>query len=301
MKGRLVLARVFGGLGNQLFIYAAAKALALRTGARLLLDTRSRFANDDYGRHFALDAFQISAGIAPESLFTSPGQGGRALRAGLRRLSGLIPYGYRFYLSESASGGPEALLRMRVRRTIVMDGYWQDERYFNDCRPALKDELIPKDQSAIEDGELAREIVRSSGTGIHVRGYEDLTKAIGAIEGRATRLPAEYFHKAVETMQSRLNKSNFFVFSDNPEWARTIFGGRKGFRIVENSGPEGARRDLWLMSRCRHHILSNSSFSWWARWLSRSAGGLVIAPDTERWKTVLGLAPLPERWRAVLV
>ena len=301
MTSQCVIATMYGGLGNQLFIYATAKALALRTGARLLLDTRSRFANDDYGRHFALDAFQISASIAPESLFTSPGLGGRALRSGLRRVNGLLPDGRRFHLLESASGGPEALLRMRARHTIVLDGYWQDERYFNDCRPTLKDELVPKDRSAIEDGELGQEIIRSSGTGIHIRGYEDLRKAIGAVEGRAMCLPAEYFHKAVETMQSHVNERNYFVFSDNPEWARAIFGGRKGFRIIESPGAEGARRDLWLMSLCRHHVLSNSSFSWWARWLSRSAGGVVIAPDSARWKTVQGLAPVPEEWRAMLV
>jgi hypothetical protein len=137
-----IRAMVMGGLGNQMFIYAAARALAIRTGGRLVLDV-SRFARDhDYNRVFLLDRFPIQAEVV------SPGLVGRVALVAervirksptLTRWAGIVV--------DPCFGGPQGLLPELVaspgRRSVTLDGFWQSEFYFRDAAEAVREELFP--------------------------------------------------------------------------------------------------------------------------------------------------------------
>jgi hypothetical protein len=93
-------------------------------------------------------------------------------------------------------------------------------------------------------------------------------------------LPAQYFQQALATVKERVREPHFFVFSDEPDWAESYVGIDDPVTIVRGAGKADAE-DLMLISMCRHHIISNSSFSWWGAWLSTGEGKVVVAP--KRW------------------
>src|ERR1019366_1593302 len=157
----MTIARVFGGLGNQLFIYAAARALALRNDTALALDTVSGFASDHYyRRQLMLHYFNIKYERPSKyDLFTQPTRWGSRIRVISRRLDKKLPWRYRFYITE-AEDFIEQLLRLPVRGRTYLEGYWQNEKYFMDYKEVIRQDLTivtPLDERSIELGYAMRE------------------------------------------------------------------------------------------------------------------------------------------------
>lgn len=129
---------------------------------------------------------------------------------------------------------------------------------------------------------------------VHVRRGDYVTLAsASAYHGLCT---LDYYHRAIRHVAERVANPTLFVFSDDPEWTKANLHSPFPTHYVDHNPAGKAFQDLRLMSLCRHHILANSSFSWWGAWLSRSNGGLVIAP--ERWYAVNRPTPdlIPARW-----
>jgi hypothetical protein len=258
MSGSLV-AIIKGGLGNQLFGYAAARALALRTGRELLLDDRSGFVRDGYGRSFRLDRFPIAARPAPPELSLgdpkSPGH------RRLRNLDRLLPPPWKCYVKERPGRGADQLARLRSRRRVVhLNGYWQDEACFREAAEILRRELAPPPSG---DAALEDELASGDHVFLHIRQVR-----------YSPRLDFGYYREAIHRAVETLEAPCFEVFGDDPERARKAldFSGRP-VRFHEPSDDELV--DFRRMTRCRHAIVANSSFSWWAAWLQ--------APDHHVW------------------
>lgn len=246
-----MIARVVGGLGNQLFIYAAARALALDRGARAVLDVSYyRFYLD---RHYAIGDL-----VAAETLVdpvvvrdwrNSPWID-RALIAWRHRAQLIRQRGYAF-------GDEFAGVR---RRRLYLDGYWQSPRYFDHHAELLRNELRPP--APVE------EVV-----GLHVRRGDYVTDpGAAAVMGF---VGADYYRRAVERLRAELGDGfELRVFSDDPQWCSSELQVDHPFTVVE---PGPAAHDLLAMSNCRHLVTANSSFSWWAAWL-RPDPGITIAP-----------------------
>jgi len=274
-----IVAVVKGGLGNQLFIYAAARALALRTGRRLYLDVGS-YARDTFSRTFRLDRFPIEAAIADVPV---AGSGLRAWRyRQLRSFNKLLPLSWRSHIKEAVDPRRFAVLAPR-RATVIVDGYWQDEDYFADHAVQVRRELAPP---APVDNDLLRlgdRLAACDSAFVHVRRryYRYL-------------LSPDYYQRAIDRICGRLTRPCFLAVGDDPEWmSRNLdFHGH----TVETGSPDGDElSDLWLMSRCRNAIIANSSFSWWGAWLQNGEGeSTVFAPA----QTGLRLA-MPARWQRV--
>lgn len=124
-----VFARVFGGLGNQLFIYAAARSLASMRNVPLLLDITSAFIDDRFGRSYVLNHFDISAQAHGDQRYFLGRSGALRLRV-LRLASRMLPAAATPYLDDFNLRGNEALYTRIVRRRIVLNGYWQSCRHF---------------------------------------------------------------------------------------------------------------------------------------------------------------------------
>ena len=265
MKPR-VIAIIKGGLGNQLFGYAAARALAHRGGRELLLDDSSGFARDDYGRSFRLDRFPIAAGSAPAEARLGDPKGFRHRWA--RSINKLLPPTRRSYLKESPGHGPEQLSAFHSRsRTVHLNGYWQDEACFREIAALIRDELRPPHSG---DDTLEAELPGGDSVMLHIRRVR-----------YTPCLDPSYYERSISAACSSIGSPRFEVFGDDPDWARTHLDfGKHPVRFHESSSDELI--DFRRMSLCRHAIVANSSFSWWAAWLQQP-GGRVWTPENPGW------------------
>lgn len=273
MNSPCVIARLFGGLGNQLFIYAFARALAQRNDVPLKLDTASGFVRDrTYKRSFLIDRIippvQV-AGAWESRLFPL----GHTLRKLDRRINGWLPLARRYYVHERFMRFDEGMYNLQIKRPTVFNGVWQTPRYFDDMRPGMR-ELIrfPQYLVAPLDEELAR-IRGENAVCLAIRRFEEAPAS-----GHIT-LQTDYFRAAMDRLEARVERPHYFVFAQDMAWARQHI--RSAHPITFATGKDlhvGAIQDLYLMTHCRHYIVSNSTLHWWGAWLNPSPDKTVIAP-----------------------
>jgi len=284
---RTVVAIIKGGLGNQLFAYAAARAFALRSGRDLLVDAHSGFTRDGYQRQFRLDRLPITGRLAPPELCL--GDPKRARYRWTRQLNKILPPNRRNYLREKPDQTPSQLLGFQSKRDLVhLDGYWQDEAYFIDRERKIRAELAPPPFPEGPLAELQREIATTPSVSIHLRRVR-----------YPRRLTANYYNSAIQSALAIEPEACFEVFGDEVDWARERldFAGRPA-RFHQPA--EDELDDFRLLSACRHAIVANSSFSWWAAWLDPHPARRVWTPGNPGWpiQPAKGWTPVPNRLEA---
>jgi len=270
-KYRLVIVRVVGGLGNQMFQYACARAAALRCNGQLLLDLS---AFEQYKLHkYGLDSFRITAPAATGMLRT-----GTKLHAGLRRLGLSRQWQMRFqgvcYIKEPDDMALQPRIQGNQAKTYL-DGYWQDETYFADASDIIRAEFqlsrpgVTPNVHRLFDDNLP--IVS-----LHIRRGDYVTNpTANAVHGV---LHLNYYRDAIELLVKSLGERfRIVVFSDDIEWAQQTLTCNQPLYFISGSTLT-PHEDLHLMATCDHHIIANSSFSWWGAWLNPSPTKVVIAP-----------------------
>jgi hypothetical protein len=244
-----VVARLSGGLGNQLFQYAAACGVAEAAGAAVALDV-SGFATSPEPRRFALA--RLLPGV--------PLVTGSRLDAEFRTATLPAPLARTLPIRrEDAYEFEPALLGLRGE--VYLYGFWQSWRYFAALADRLRHGLTGGGES--DPGTVA----------VHVRRGDYLEPANRAIFGVCE---PDYYRAALALMRARLDRPHFHVFSDDPTWCRATF--RDPDVVVASTPDRDPAADLLAMARCRHHVLANSSFGWWGAWLGARADSIVIAP-----------------------
>lgn len=289
-----IIPRIFGGLGNQLFCYAAARRLALVNNAELVIDDVSGFAYDhDYQRHYQLDHFNIPCRKATAAERLEPFS--RVRRYLKRRWNQRLPFAQRAYLVQEGIDFDQRLLHLKPQGTVYLEGYWQSEDYFKNVEAAIRQDLRIKPPTDAANLTLAAQICGCTAVAVHVR-FFDQPQAPGI-----NNAPGDYYTRATETMERLAPAAHYFIFSDQPEAARARIPlpDARVTLVAHNQGDEHAYADLWLMTQCQHFIIANSTFSWWGAWLAERAGNQVIMPGFEMrqgkmWWGFMGL--LPERW-----
>ncbi len=289
----MVIVQITGGLGNQLFMYAAGRRLALHHGTPLKLDISAFQAYRLRG--YLLDRFCIAQEVAtPEEIgaLKSRAQAGRSRRWGFSSILRRRARSAIFATDDSLAGTylPEIL---RTPADVYLQGYWQSEQYFKPVEAAIRDDLRLKHELAGDNLVLARSIGAADAVSLHIRrgDYASnpyLDKLFGV-------LPLEYYQRASRSILEALPGAHFFVFSDDPGWASSNLRIDAPLTFVAHNGPEAPQEDLRLMSLCRHHIVANSSLSWWGAWLCTNAEKMVIAPA--QWFRQQPMPDLvPDRW-----
>jgi len=279
-KGKVV-ARVVGGLGNQLFIYAAAKRLALANNAVLKLDILSGYDRDKYGRRFGLKHFNINEEIAsPWESYISKRGAWRRKQA--RKINRHIPFPYQFYIKQERPY-ESRLIDLRFTRSLYLQGYWQDERYFKDVEKVIRDSFVIKTPHDSQNIKWAQKISESNAVCVHARRIN-----------YKFALSSEYYHRAVEYIAQKISNPHFFCFSDDPEWILNNFSTDLPFTVLDHNREDKDYEDLWLMNKCRHYVIANSSFSWWGAWLNPDPDKIVIAPANWGYDTAV-----PEAWKTI--
>jgi len=162
------------------------------------------------------------------------------------------------------------------RSTIYIEGYWQSESYFKDVESQIRADLQFIEPNDDKNSYLAFHIRNSDSVSIHIRFFSSGNEA-------SNNAPKDYYETAIAKMESLTNNCHYYLFSDNPDQARLLISlpDDRVTVIDNNTDPDFAYADLWLMHLCKHHIIANSTFSWWGAWLADSSEKIVIAPGFE--------------------
>lgn len=289
-----VIVRVKGGLGNQLWCFAAARRLAMANDAELVLDDVTGFARDAlYRRQYSLRPFRIPARLATPAERLEPFE--RARRFVHKQWSRRQPFAIRSYLEQEQLDFDERLLARRVEGTLRLDGLWMGEGYLQGSEEVIRRELeIDGASFPARAVQMARRIRAADSVAIHVRWFDSPGQSSAFNAG------ARYYGAAIARIRSAIERPHFFVFSDRPDAAAALLGLAPQDSTVVDLGlaETDAYVDLWLMSQCRHFIIANSTFSWWAAWLGEREPNLTIAPRLAiDGKTAWGFKGLlPDRW-----
>lgn len=273
----MILVKLIGGLGNQMFQYATGRALAQRCGVPLLLDA-SGFAHYDL-RRYELDELSIQARPASEDelaragvVASAPTLVNRVKRAlGIQRPTNVL---------REASFTYDARVEA-AQAPVYLDGYWQSERYFVGIADLLRKEFTLKAPADDANAEMANQIA-AAGTkavSLHIRRGDYVNNPHTAQYHGVCSL--DYYRAAVDHVAARVTDPHFFVFSDDHAWVSQNFKLPYAATLVNVNGADRGVWDMALMKACRHHIIANSSFSWWGAWLNPAADKIVVAP--ERW------------------
>jgi FkbM family methyltransferase len=246
----VIAIRLVGGLGNQLFQYAAARAASLRLDADLLLDVSD--LQSDPLRSFILPAFKIA---------------GRTVSN--QDVAGLRQYSERFYHYDEAFED--------IQAGTLLSGYFQSELYFaNYFEHILADLQLSDPPSAKFDAYAAAIRASALPVSVHLR-RSDFVANPQTLEFHGI-CGAEYYKRAADVIARLIGvPPDWFVFSDDRAAALEISSICPGATIVQTDA-NLPWEDMVLMSLCRHHVLANSSFSWWGDWLDRRPGKMVVAP-----------------------
>jgi hypothetical protein len=162
-----------------------------------------------------------------------------------------------------------------LRPPVFIDGFWQSPQYFQDIEPILREEFSVKEELIQNMKEKAREMQARSSVAVHIRRGDFLKPKIKAYHGV---MSAFYFEKAIGIIREQVPDAYVYFFSDDIEWVKqNLVVGRNSEFISGNNN--SAIEDFYLMSKCRHNVIANSSFSWWAAWLNDNPNKIVVAPQ----------------------
>ena len=269
MSAPLVVAQIIGGLGNQLFQYATARALAQRLGLPLALDI-SGF--DQYPlRRFQLDRFRVSIRRASMTdLFLLNGQH--------RFYRTIIPRNWQFYVIQEAVHHYHEIQIPNNFRKLYLLGYWQSEKYFQQIADLIREEIRLPDEPKGLNADLLAQIQNTDAVSIHVRRGDYITNPIAAAWHGACEL--DYYQRAIAYIEKQTQRPQFYIFSDDIPWVKANLHINHPTTYVDHNANDPCE-DLRLMSACKHFIIANSSFSWWGAWLAEYSQKIVIAP--KRW------------------
>lgn len=267
-----VVAYLKGGLGNQMFQYATARALARRTGAELVLDPWSGFVRDtQYRRHYELDALPIHGRLAtvrerlPIWLFRAENRFRKEESSLLQRRI------YGQFLIETKLSYLPAITQVNVESAIWLVGYWQSPLYFNDCAEILRSELtppLPKQEGFLE---LGQSLKNSESVALGIRLYEESANPCAHAKDGQLKTVVDV-NGAIARLRAVRPNAQFYVFCTHrsPILGELNLPAMTTF-VTHDDGYEGTLEILWLLAQCKHHIFTNSSYYWWGAWLSSNA------------------------------
>ncbi len=275
----MIITRLNGGLGNQMFQYAFGKSLAENLQTPLKLDL-SVFAtplgsSPDTPRTYELNRWNTHAEIATQTEIQrfAPLREGKTsfIQRLFKHSSDLVYYKEKRFRFDAGA--------FQLQGAVYLDGYWQSEKYFADHADSIRTAFTPLAALHGLNKELAFEMADTCSVSIHVR-RSDYQKDKTTLDFHGL-CPLAYYKDAVALLRQKYKHIHLYVFSDDQQWsAENIQFDIPTTHIVHNRGAE-SYLDLWLMSRCKHHVLANSSFSWWGAWLNENPLKTVIAP--RRW------------------
>lgn len=261
-----------------MFQYAAGCALSRRSGIKLALDI------SDFGGYELHQGFELQRVFAGPFEIASKADVQRVLgwqsSAGIRRIVSRKPFSQ--FLSKRFVVEPHFHYWPGINslpEDCYLSGYWQSEKYFSDVAMQIRTDFTFRQPMQDQNAKLARQIRGVSAVSLHVRrgDYASNPKTT-ATHGLCS---LDYYSASIRHIAGEVARPYFFVFSDDMAWVRSNLKIDFPCVYVEHNRGADSYNDMRLMSLCQHHIIANSSFSWWGAWLNPSMEKIVIAP--EKW------------------
>ncbi len=263
----MIIVRLRGGLGNQLFQYAAGRALATHHQVPLKLDLYT-YSKHTY-RRYELHHFNIDAT--------------EATRAEVHQFTGSNPFIRYLNKRENYFRCPRVFAQphyhfydgfLTLPSDLYLSGYWQSERHFSGIASSLRSQLTPVQAMDERNLSFQRQMQSHDSVAVHVRRGDYSQGAYSSFFGT---LPESYYGEAMTFVRKRIANPVFYFFSDDIAWCKSAFG-TTGAEFVDHNRGANAYKDLLLMASCRHNIIANSTFSWWGAWLNTHPDKVVVAP-----------------------
>jgi len=269
----MIIIKISGGLGNQMFQYAFGLALTKYLDTEFKIDVMHY--EEKKLRLFELSLFEINFKTAAESEINLYPVYNIPFWSKLRRkILGLIKPRY-YFVENGLQYHPEVF---KLSKNTYLRGFWQDERYFLSLENEIREKFKFKPSVCRTENKLVSEkIANTNSVSIHIRRSDYANdKSVLALNGI---LPIGYYYKAIELISGKVDQPHYFIFSDEPDWVLQHFNIQSISTIVSINNGKYSYEDMRLMSLCKHHIIANSSFSWWGAWLNPSKDKIVIAPN----------------------
>lgn len=265
----MIITRLAGGLGNQLFQYALGRSIAERYSLELKLDINS-FAKDRL-RSFELDNFKMELNYATQNEISRLKGGESIYHKSLRKVYNKN-FGRAYTYCAEIEFGSFQDINCKTGG-LYLDGYWQNELYFNEIRKILIDELQPVSVSD-EAKRFIENPVSFHKVGVHVRRGDYISSEKSNTKHGFSGL--DYYIKAIEYVRKEINSPLFFIVSDDIEWCKHNLSFDDCVFIDSTTNHYD---DFVILKSCDIQIISNSTFSWWAAWLNHSINKIVISPN----------------------
>lgn len=282
----MVIIKLKGGLGNQMFQYAAARQLSVLHNVELKIDLSflEKDPTDYTKRHFELDIFKIKASIANLEETT---------RLKNKNIKNIITGKYVKELKLTPFR-----IRPYSKNDCYVSGFWQSPTYFSNIKKLLKKEFELKE--AVYDSynsNIISKISESNSVSVHFRRGDYVTNNRTNLSHGVCSM--EYYQKAVNYIAKRISNPTLFIFSDDISWVKDNFSTIYPTVFVEQEN-YSTHIDFHLMSMCKHNIIANSSYSWWAAWLNKNSNKIVVAPRMwykNKWKQIsIAKDFIPKQW-----
>jgi hypothetical protein len=287
MEQSMIIVQITGGLGNQMFQYAYAKALEQR-GYRVKLD-KSELETYKIHGGYQLDKYNIGLECATErevkAYFTTQFPFKLLDKLGLRTSNLIKEKSLLFDIN-----------LLNVKDDSYLSGYFQCERYFTNIRNLLLKEFCIKGELSFYTREIQDNIIKSTEScSIHIRRGDFISNKSNIIHGSCS---LEYYLDSINYLQNNFEGLKYFIFSDDMSWAKENIQ-LENATYIESKERRIPNEDLFLMSLCDHNIIANSTFSWWGAWLNLNENKIVLAP--KRWFAneslhMLSQDIVPEKW-----
>ena len=272
----MIIVKLIGGLGNQMFQYAAGCALANLHKTELKLD-KSLLEIDPKGAYTKRDPelgiFSLATAFATkeESELFLTNANSKVYREAYRRFPFIFKKLYiaensKSYLKNFKKYGPNAYL----------DGFWQSEKYFEEVSDLIHKDFTFKNEPNEANREILEKIKNSKAVSLHVRRGDYISdKNNNSVHGTCS---IEYYKQAVELLSKTSANLELFIFSDDIDWCKNNLNFNVPVHYVNHNKGKQSFEDMRLMSACKHNIIANSSFSWWGAWLNKNEKKQVISP-----------------------
>jgi len=295
----MIIVKLIGGLGNQMFQYAAGRSLSHRLHTTLKLDTSwfKHYPN----RFYALKKFNIQEDFASlKEIYTLSGRPQTMRQKLVHRVKSFSSFTEKNRFDKQPSYYYEPHFHFdqkffTLSEKVYVEGYWQSEKYFIDIEGIIRQELTVKNPLTGKNLELANKIQSCESVSLHIRRGDYVTEPKAAkVHGICSQ---EYYLSAIQRLSEHIKKPHLFIFSDDPNWSKNMLHIPYHFTIIDHNDHKAAHEDLRLMSLCKNHIIANSSFSWWGAWLNLNSDKIIIAP--KRWFNVDGYNTkdlIPDGW-----
>ena len=268
----MIIVKIWGGLGNQLFQYAFGKYLSLKLNTELKFDLQTNYKSTNFtNRSVGLNNFNINFSQATKSEISKFKYFDTDLFFRLeRKLIQKLPFLNRNYVVQDLKLPQKK--ETNFRDNCYYEGYWQSYKYLTLNETILLNEISLKYslKSGIEDS--IDTIESSQSISLHIRrgdyiSIKDNLELFGICS-------INYYQEAIQYFTRQYSNPKFFIFSDDINWAKENFIGTQ-YIYIEGNQPA---QDMYLMSKCKDNIIANSTFSWWGAWLNSNKNKIIIAP-----------------------